>query len=108
MKAWRMKAGKKGGKLYETTQFLGRMGRLMKQLIHIIGLAPSELSPQALRKNLERERERTRKAFQYFRESHGFKAKGGKAKSVIKLLKEAGLTKEEFLKGVELLKKEAK
>ena len=78
----------------------------MKQLIHIIGLAPSELPNQALRQRLEEQRERARKAFQYFRESHGLKTKSGKkAKSITKLLKEADLTKEEFLKGIELLKK---
>lgn len=81
----------------------------MKQLTYIIGPAPSELSNQALRQRLEEQRERARKAFQYFRESHGLKAKGGKkAKSITKLLKEASLTKEEFLKGIELLKKEVK
>lgn len=81
---------------------------MIDPITHIIGQAPSELSPQELRIKLEQERVRVREALTYFRETHNLKptkTTKKKAKSISKLLKESGLSKEQFLKGLALLKK---
>jgi len=78
----------------------------MNRLPSVIGLAPSELLFEAFREKLSRERDRVRKSLEEFR-LRGRKPKGRKPpkSSITATLKATGLSKEEFLKGLELLSK---
>ena len=76
----------------------------MDTLPTIIGKAPSELSMDEFKAKLTLERERVRRGLDWFREVK-FKPKKKKgAPGLGKLMKEAGLSHAEVLKGIELLK----
>jgi hypothetical protein len=87
----------------------------MNNLPSIIGPAPSELSLEALRQKLTTERDRVRRALQFFQSSKHKPSKslprGGSlnktTKGITLAMQEAGLSPAEILKGIALLKKEA-
>jgi len=79
----------------------------MDRLPSVIGLAPSELSFEAFREKLSRERNRVRESLEEFRQ-RGRRPRGRrppKVGNITATLKAMGLSKEEFLKGLELLSK---
>jgi len=79
----------------------------MRHLTYIIGKAPSEVPPNELRLRLEEQRNRARKAFEYFKQITGQKkSKKTREPSITKILRETGLTKEQFFKGLAKLKEE--
>ena len=78
----------------------------MNRLPSVIGLAPSELPLFAFREKLSAERDRVRRSLEEFRQKHRLGGrKAPKTKGIGVSLKAAGLSKDEFLKGLELLKK---
>ncbi len=79
----------------------------MNNLPTIIGLAPSELTFEQFRSKLQDERERIRRGLEYFRTVR-MRPKGQKTSAVgiSKLMKEAGLSHAQLLKGIELLKQQ--
>ena len=78
----------------------------MDQLVHIIGLAPSELSLSDLKVRLEEQRSRMRLAFEYFRAPQKtMRAQSPKKESLTKTLRAQGLSMAEILRGLEKLKK---
>lgn len=85
----------------------------MDRLPSVIGPAPSELPFSEFLEKLSKERERVRQSLEEFRKRKTPSKKSGgrrkpRAKGITKALKEAGLSKEEFLRGIELLKEQAK
>ena len=78
----------------------------MNRLPSVIGPAPSELSFESFREKLSHERDRVRESLEEFR-LRGRRPKGRKPpkSSITATLKATGLSKEEFLKGLELLQK---
>lgn len=83
----------------------------MDKLARIIGQAPSEMPLTELRTKLLDERERVRRGLDYFknvtlRKGKGKKKKATKSTQLTALMKEAGLTPAQFLKGIELLKQQ--
>lgn len=79
----------------------------MNKLPSVIGLAPSELSLEVFKEKLSGERNRVRESLEEFRlrrMSKSTKRKPSKAKGIAASLKNAGLSKDDFLKGLELLK----
>lgn len=79
----------------------------MNRLPSVIGPAPSELSFEIFKEKLSEERNRVRESLEEFRQRRTKSGrKPAKPKGVLASLKKAGLSKEEFLKGLELLKKE--
>jgi hypothetical protein len=79
----------------------------MNRLSSVIGLAPSELSLSTFREKLTLERNRVRESLEEFRLRRMGKSsrKPSKPKGIAASLKNAGLSKDDFLKGIELLKK---
>lgn len=82
----------------------------MDQLPSVIGLAPSELSIGDFKRKLTKERERVRRGLDFFKNQ--VMSKGKKKKKVsdqrklAALFKEANLSPQEFLKGIEKLKQQ--
>ena len=78
----------------------------MNRLPSVIGLAPSELSLEVFKEKLTGERNRVRESLEEFRLRRMGKPKRrtSKAKGIAASLKNAGLSKDDFLKGLELLK----
>jgi len=78
----------------------------MNRLPSVIGPAPSELSLEAFQEKLTRERNRVRESLEAFRQRRmGKGRKKPKPTGIAATLKASGLSKAEFLKGLELLKK---
>lgn len=80
----------------------------MDKLVKIIGKAPTEMTYEELRAKLLAERERVRRGLDYFKNVtlQKGKKKVSKAVKLNTLMKEAGLSPQQFLKGIELLKKQ--
>ena len=79
----------------------------MNRLPSVIGPAPSEVSLEIFKEKLKGERNRVRESLEEFRSRRLGSKKGRRApksKGITASLKKAGLSKEEFLKGLELLK----
>ena len=81
----------------------------MNRLPSVIGLAPSELSFEAFKEKLSGERNRVRESLEEFRSrrfgSRGRSARPRKPKGIAAVLKASGLSPNDFLKGLEQLKK---
>lgn len=78
----------------------------MNKLTRIIGLAPSELTREALKEKLLQERERIRRSFKPHTTTKAKITKTTSVKGISTILQEAGLTPAQLIKGLALLKKE--
>jgi len=80
----------------------------MDKLRLIIGAAPTEMTLDDLRVKLLEERERVRKGLDFFKNfsQRKGKKKATKATKLDALMKEAGISPAQFLKGIELLKQQ--
>ena len=81
----------------------------MNHLVKVIGLAPSELPLGEFKIKLKAERDRVRRGLDYFRDTVLLKGKKSKkvahSTKLTALLKEAGLSPKDMIKGIEMLKK---
>jgi len=81
----------------------------MDNLVRVIGKAPSEMPYDLLLERLREERERVRRNLIFLKNNPSGKvkkAKGRTKKDITAALEAAGLTEEEFMKGLALLKGE--